>query len=93
MAALLSPSWGKFQILSHNFQLAGFGNVESFVTSMCASEQHQLQAFVVFIQNVGATEALATKNWSLIAEKYNGQQQKGSTYAKDLRDIYDRLHD
>jgi hypothetical protein len=73
--------------------LAGFADVECFVTAMCTSEQQQLQAFVTFIQNIGAAEALATKNWALIAEKYNGQQQKGSTYAKDLQDIYDKLGD
>ncbi len=90
-AALLAPSWGKFQILASNFRLAGYVSVETFVSAMCTSEQIQLAAFVSFIQSIGAAQALKNKNWDMIADKYNGSQKSGSPYAKSLEDIYDAL--
>ncbi len=50
-AALMSASWGKFQILASNYSSAGYSSPEEFVLAMSESEKNQLKAFVRFIQS------------------------------------------
>lgn len=81
-AALMSASWGKFQIMGFNFNLAGFGNLQSFINAMYHSEGKQLIAFVNFINNTGLKKYLQRKDWARFARGYNGV-----SYAKNKYDI------
>nr|WP_187628538.1 N-acetylmuramidase domain-containing protein [Paraburkholderia sp. UCT31] len=51
-AALLSSSWGRFQILGSNFKATGFHNVQDYVASVSESELNQLQAFVFLSRQI-----------------------------------------
>lgn len=48
-AALESTSWGRYQIMGFNHELAGYPDVEEFVEAMKHSESLQLNAFCDFI--------------------------------------------
>lgn len=50
-AALLSASWGRFQILGSNYNSAGFANAHDYVSSISESEDNQLSSFVSFINS------------------------------------------
>ncbi|MGH6796572.1 MAG: N-acetylmuramidase family protein [Methylocella sp.] len=86
-AALKSASWGKYQIMGSNFADAGYDNVEAFVADMCESEAHQLDAFVVFVQNSGCDRFLIEKNWTGFALHYNGPGQVDA-YAGRIAEAY-----
>ncbi len=88
-AALMSASWGKFQIMGSNFSLAGYDNVEAFVADMCESEAFQLDAFVAFLQNTGIDKNLKAKDWTGFARGYNGSGQV-EMYASRIASAYER---
>lgn len=76
--ALMSASWGMFQIMGFNFALAGYSDVQSFVEAMFETEQNHLTALLSFIKNQpGFYTALKSRNYNRIAELYNG-----AAYAK-----------
>lgn len=73
--ALLSTSWGMFQIMGFNYKDAGYQSVESYVADMKTSEKLQLAAYVNFIRNhqEGALQrSLQAKNWAGFSGVYNG---------------------
>lgn len=73
-AALLSASWGLFQIMGFNFRDAGFASVESYVEAMKESEKKQLEAVYNFIKNNQSLRtAIIQKNFNRVAELYNGK--------------------
>ncbi len=77
-AALMSASWGKFQILASNYSSAGYSSPEEFVLAMSESEKNQLKAFVRFIQsNRMLLQAIRDKDWLTFAKTYNGPKQNG----------------
>lgn len=71
-AALMSASWGKFQIMGSNWKLAGCTDIEAFVAAMCWSEEYQLAAFIAFIQETNLVTALQDLDWNTFAKHYNG---------------------
>ncbi|EKE77437.1 N-acetylmuramidase domain-containing protein [Gallaecimonas xiamenensis] len=87
-AALKSASWGRFQIMGFNYQLAGFNSVEEMVKAMFASEAKQLAAFLAFIESAGLGKYLKTKDWAKFAEGYNGSGYKANHYDTKLKDAY-----
>src|SRR6185312_7633581 len=73
--ALLSTSWGLFQIMGFNYKDAGYQSVESYVSDMNTSEKLQLAAYVNFIknhQNGALQRSLQAKNWAGFTGVYNG---------------------
>lgn len=94
-SALMSASWGKFQILGENHKLAGFDTVDAFVEAHKKTEKEHLEAFVAFIRNVkhgGKTlEAyLREKNWEKFARGYNGPAYAENKYDLKLEESYAR---
>lgn len=76
-AALMSASWGKFQILGSNYEAAGYSSPEEFVMAMSASEKNHLKAFVNFIKyDVILLKSIKNKDWLTFARAYNGKNQK-----------------
>ncbi|HEY2015029.1 MAG TPA: N-acetylmuramidase domain-containing protein [Bryobacteraceae bacterium] len=71
-AALQSASWGLAQILGSNFVPAGFGDVESMVAAMTASEDAQLAAFTKFLRSNCLDQSLKAHDWTALARGYNG---------------------
>lgn len=86
-AAMLSCSWGAFQIMGFNYAKCGFSSVERFVEAMWMSEQLQLEAFMSFIgSDPKLAAALRSKNWSRFAILYNGPAHRD--YDKRMHDQY-----
>ncbi|QHB34830.1 N-acetylmuramidase family protein [Yersinia canariae] len=87
-AALMSASWGKFQILGSNYAAAGYSSPEAFVMAMSESEKNQLKAFVDFIKfDVTLLKSIRSKDWLTFARAYNGKRQKG--YDKKMEKNYE----
>lgn len=84
--ALMSASWGLFQIMGFNFALAGYKDVQSFVEAMIASERNHLNAVVMFIKNQPAFfNALKSRDYNTIARLYNGPAYATHGYHTRLR--------
>jgi len=87
-AALLSASWGMFQIMGFNHKVAGYDTVQEFVNAMCQSEGAQLDAFVSFILNNNLGQYLIDCNWAKFAARYNGPAFRENRYDSKLAAAY-----
>lgn len=90
-AALLSTSWGKFQLMGFNHALAGYETVEAFVTAMVSGEPAQLAGFVAFIQARGLVGALVRQDWAAFARGYNGPAYARNSYDRRMAEAYARF--
>ena len=88
-AAMMSTSWGKFQIMGFNYAKAGYASVDSFVQDMCKSESKQLLALVKFLKAKGLDVHLRSKNWASFAEGYNGPKYPKNKYDIRLKQAYE----
>ena len=80
-SALKSASWGLFQIMGFNHELAGYTDVRAFVNAMSVSEGAQLDAFVSFVLAQPAmAEHLQEKRWAEFARRYNGPGYQQNQY-------------
>lgn len=87
-AALMSASWGKFQIMGFNFIHAGFNDLQKFINAMYRSEREQLLAFVNYIKDVQLDRELQQKDWTEFARRYNGPDYKKNDYDTKLAKAY-----
>lgn len=87
-AALMSASWGKFQIMGFNYPLAGFNTLQEFVTAMYTSEKEQLNAFVNYLKSVLLDDELREHRWADFARRYNGPQYSKNKYDTKLSAAY-----
>lgn len=92
-SALMSASWGKFQILGENYRLAGFKSVDAFVEAQKISESNQLDAFFNYCKNrkyktKPLIEYLKIKNWQTFARAYNGPGYEANQYDLKLEQAY-----
>jgi hypothetical protein len=87
-AALMSASWGKFQIMGFNFPLAGFNSLQEFVNAMYKSERDHLMAFVNYVIQSSLDDELRNKQWATFARKYNGPDYKKNKYDEKLAAAY-----
>ncbi len=91
-AALLSTSWGKFQIMGFNYKKAGYDSPEAMVAAMRRSVDDQLQAFTGFVLSDHVlTSAFQNKNWAALASHYNGGSYQSNDYDNSLRSRYEAL--
>jgi hypothetical protein len=87
-AALLSASYGKFQIMGFNFAIAGFVTVEDFYKAMQVSEAEHLTAFCNYIKGNAIDDELRNHNWAGFALRYNGAGYKVNQYDTKLAKAY-----
>jgi hypothetical protein len=90
-AAILSTSFGAFQIMGFNYKAAGYSTPEGFYRSMKRSAVSQLNAFVNFIQANNLAQYLKTKNWAAFAYRYNGPGYKANSYDTKLQTYYNKF--
>lgn len=83
-AALLSASYGKFQIMGFNFAVAGFTTVQDFYKAMQVSEAEHLMAFCNYIKGNAIDDELRSHNWAGFAFRYNGADYKKNQYDTKL---------
>jgi peptidoglycan hydrolase-like protein with peptidoglycan-binding domain len=89
--AMMSASWGLFQIMGENFNFCGFNDVAAFVNAMRQSEDLQLTAFVAFCQKYvhGQLQtALQQKAWATFARLYNGPNFAANQYDTKMASNY-----
>ena len=91
-AAYMSTSWGKFQIMGFNYDLAGYRSVDEFVEAMKASEDNHYMAFGMFVKSDHRMlSALQNKNWAKFARVYNGQDYAINRYDVKMKEAYERF--
>lgn len=91
--AMMSTSWGIFQIMGFNFMAAGYANVQSYVADAKVNEANQLKQYVTFVKTYlqGALwTALKSKDWSTFARLYNGSGNV-PVYSKIMADNYTKF--
>lgn len=87
-AALMSASYGKFQIMGFNYPVCGFGDVENFVDAMKVSEGEQLKAFCNYVIGNAIDDELRNHDWAGFAKRYNGAEYWKNKYDEKLAAAY-----
>jgi peptidoglycan hydrolase-like protein with peptidoglycan-binding domain len=87
--ALMSASWGMFQVMGENYRECGYTSVNAYVNDMIVSEDNQLQAVCVMINNRSSLkQAIDSKNFAQIARLYNGPNYQINQYDTKLQNAY-----
>ena len=89
-AALMSSSWGRFQIMGFNFGLCDCVTIQQFVNRMCKDEMHQLDLFCKYIIHTGLDDELRNMQWHEFARRYNGPLYQRNNYVSKLEQAYQR---
>lgn len=90
--ALLSASWGMFQIMGFNFKLCGCNDIFEFVRKMSESNEMQLELMYFFMANSGCLEyLLQAKDWAGFAKRYNGPGYAKNAYDQKLKNAYENF--
>lgn len=98
--ALMSASWGQFQIMGENWKDLGYTSAQDFVDQQFASESYQLEAFIRFIEwktgiiddkKVKLIDALRAENWDAVFTLYNGPNYKKLGYQAKFQKEWDHL--
>lgn len=90
VAALMSASYGRFQICGFNHALCGYTDVESFFNDLQDDETKHLEAFVSYIEHANLKRALANKDWAGFAKGYNGPLYAKNRYDVKLAAAYEK---
>jgi N-acetylmuramidase len=87
-AALMSCSWGRFQVMGFHWKNLDYPSLKDFVDGMYLSEANHLDSFVRYIEKTGLAKHLKTRNWAGLALGYNGQNYKINKYDEKLAAAY-----
>lgn len=91
-SALMSTSWGQFQIMGENWKDLGYQSVQDFVDQQQQSETLQLEAFIRFIEwKPGLLAALQKQDWHTVFTLYNGKNYKKLGYQAKFQKEWDHL--
>jgi len=91
LAAMMSTSWGAFQIMGFNFGACNFDNVGDMVDSFKKGEREQLLGFCEFIITKKLDDELRERNWERFAYYYNGKSFKKNNYDVKLKKSYEKF--
>ena len=83
-SALMSCSWGTFQVMGFNWQAMKYSSLQEFINCMYRNEYEHLVSFIRYITYCApsALIGLREKDWAKLAKNYNG-----SNYAINKYDI------
>jgi hypothetical protein len=90
-AAIMSCSWGRFQVMGFHWKDLGYPSLKDFVDAMYVSEGNQLDAFVRYVVKNGLANHLKNKNWAAFAQGYNGAEYKKNQYDTKLAAAYKKF--
>jgi hypothetical protein len=90
-AALMSTSWGAFQILGSNYAVCGFSSLSAFIEAMRDSSAAQLDAFCEFVESNGLDDELSRHDWAGFARGYNGRNYKINQYDVKIAAAYKKF--
>lgn len=88
-AALMSASYGLFQIMGFNWKATGVKDVYEYVRQVSHSEAAQLRLFEAYIGFSPCAKPLREKDWKTFARLYNGSGQV-DYYAGELSKAYEK---
>lgn len=86
--ALMSTSFGMYQIMGFNYKLIDYDNVYSMVEGLSECEENQIEAFCKFVVNNKLTTYVNNKNYNKFAYHYNGPNYCINVYNKKLELAY-----
>lgn len=89
-AALLSASWGRFQIMGFNWKLCGSASLQDFINDMFKDEDSQLKCFTNYIKSTFLDDELRNHDWAGFARGYNGPQYVKNRYDVKLRTAFQK---
>jgi hypothetical protein len=90
-AALLSSSWGKFQIMGFNYRKCNCDTVEEFISRLQSSEDEHLTTFICYIENTFLDDELKAHDWKSFSRSYNGPLYWKNNYDKKLQLAFEKF--
>jgi hypothetical protein len=90
-AALMSASWGRFQIMGFNWDKCGVSSLQEFINMNYKGEEAQLELFVNYIIKVGLDDELRGRKWAAFALQYNGKSYAQNKYDVKLAAAYKKF--
>lgn len=90
-AAMMSCSWGMFQVMGFNWKDLGYASVDDFVDQMKSGEAAHLDSFVRYILVNHLDDELRAKDWNTLALRYNGSDYKKNNYHVKLPAAYKKF--
>lgn len=87
-AAVMSCSWGMFQVMAEHYRDLGWTSVEQFVKDMFFSEGQHLRAFLGFCRANHLVRYLQKHQWASFALRYNGKKYRDHDYDGQLARAY-----
>lgn len=87
--ALMSASWGAFQIMGFNHGAACYATPEAMIRDFMADEDNHVEAAVRFIINKKLDDDLRAHRWDVIEQVYNGGGFDG-LYARKMAKAFAR---
>jgi hypothetical protein len=90
-AALMSASWGRFQIMGHNYKSLQYESLQDFINAMYKNEDEHLKAFVKYVEVNNLVGFLQNKDWTNFAKGYNGPSYAKNKYPEKLAKAYEKF--
>lgn len=91
-AAMLSASWGRFQIMGFNHGVCNFTTVQAFVQAMKANEGEHLRAFVAYVKHECLDDELRAlpdpAAAKAFAYRYNGREYWKNRYDEKIIEAF-----
>lgn len=87
-AAIMSASWGLFQIMGYNWKTCGVDSLQSFIDLIYKGEDSHLDLFDDYIVNSHLDDELRNLDWKGFARGYNGAAYAKNKYDTKLAAAY-----
>lgn len=92
-AALMSASYGRFQVMGFNFALCGYKTVDEFFIDIQTDETKHLEVFIAYLKATNLVTSLRNQDWATFAKGYNGPEYSKNNYDKKLKAAYEKYKD
>lgn len=94
-AALMSASYGAFQIMGFNWETCGYTSLQSFINAMWKSEREHLIALFGFLRNTNVQgksllKWLREKRFDMVGLGYNGPGYRQNNWDRDVERYYNQ---
>lgn len=90
-SAILSTSFGEFQVMGFNYKAAGYTTPQAYYNAVKNSAVSQLNSFVGFVRVNKLAQYLKDQNWAGFAYRYNGPGYKTNSYDTKLAYWYNKF--
>lgn len=90
-AALESASYGLGQVLGKWWSDLGYKSIQEFINAAYKDEASQLDIMCRFLVKNGVVPYMKSKNWAMVARKYNGKNYARFQYDIKLEKAYNAL--